>query len=198
MKLLGIYGSPREGGNSDLLLNEALKGAESIGAEAHAIRSFDLNLSGCRECGGCDKTGKCVIKDDMDIVYPQLLESEVIILASPMFFYGITSSAKALIDRCQALWNRRMLEKPPDRRRQYDSGRGYMIAVGATKGANLFEGSEMVAKYFFDALDKSYEGGLFVRSVEKKTAISERPDILKEAFELGKAAILGKKFHVSR
>ncbi len=82
MKLLGIYGSPRKGGNSDFLLNEALKGAESLGAEIHAIRSFDLTISGCRECGGCDKTGKCVVRDDMDSVYPQLVESEVIILAS--------------------------------------------------------------------------------------------------------------------
>ncbi|MDR3603832.1 MAG: flavodoxin family protein [Desulfomonilaceae bacterium] len=196
MKLLGIYGSPRKGGNSDFLLNEALKGAKSLGAEIQAIRSFDLTISGCRECGGCDKTGKCVVRDDMDSVYPQLVESEVVILASPMFFYGITSSAKALIDRCQALWNKRMLEKPPDLRRRYDSGRGYLIAVGATKGSNLFEGSEMVAKYFFDALDKSYEGGLFVRSVEGKAAVMERSEILKEAFELGKKAVTGEKFHV--
>jgi len=198
MKILGIYGSPRKGGNSDFLLNEALKGAESLGAEIHAIRSFDLTISGCRECGGCDKTGKCVVRDDMDSVYPQLVESEVVILASPMFFYGITSSAKALIDRCQALWNKRILEKPPERKRQYDSGRGYLIAVGATKGTNLFEGSGMVAKYFFDALDKSYEGGLFVRSAESKTAVSERSEVLKEAFELGRKAVIGERFHVSK
>ncbi len=198
MKLLGIYGSPRKTGNSDLLLDQALRGAEALGAEIHTIRSFDLKLSGCRECGGCDKTGKCVINDDMDMVYPQLIESEVIILASPMFFYGITSSAKALIDRCQALWNRRMLEKQPERRRRYDSGRGYLIAVGATKGSNLFEGSEMVAKYFFDALDKSYEGGLFVRSVEGKAAVQERSEVLHEAFELGKKTVTGEKFHVSK
>ncbi|MGC8657732.1 MAG: flavodoxin family protein [Desulfomonilaceae bacterium] len=198
MKILGIYGSPRKGGNSDILLDEALKGAESQGAEIHTIRSFDLKISGCRECGGCDKTGQCVIRDDMDAVYPRLIESEAIILASPMFFYGITSTAKALIDRCQALWNKRMLEKPPERKRHYDSGRGYLIAVGATKGTNLFEGSEMVAKYFFDALDKSYEGGLFVRSMEAKAAIQERADILKDAFVLGQKAASGEKFHVSR
>ncbi len=198
MKVLGIYGSPRKGGNSDLLLDEAIKGAQSLGAEVHAIRSFDLKISGCRECGGCDKSGQCVIRDDMDVVYPHLIESEAIILASPMFFYGITSSAKALIDRCQALWNKRMLEKPPERKRYYDSGRGYLIAVGATKGTNLFEGSEMVAKYFFDALDKSYEGGLFVRSMEGKAAVMERSDILKDAYELGQKAVTGEKFHVSK
>ena len=86
MKVLGIYGSPRKNGNSDLLLQEALKGAQSLGAETQTIRSFDLKISGCHECGACDKTGVCVIKDDMDEIYPKLVESEVIILASPMFF----------------------------------------------------------------------------------------------------------------
>lgn len=198
MKVLGIYGSPRKGGNSDLLLEEALKGAQSLGAETCSIRSFDLKMSGCHECGGCDKTGECIVKDDMDFVYPQLVESEVIILASPMFFYGITSNAKALIDRCQALWNRRMLQKPSDRRRIYDSGRGYFIAVGATKGANLFEGAQLVAKYFFDALDKSYEGGLFLRSVEKKGIVLTRPEDLQRAFDLGKKAVLGETLLASK
>jgi multimeric flavodoxin WrbA len=198
MKVLGIFGSPRKGGNSDLLLTEAMKGAESLGAETETIRSFKLKLSGCLECGGCDKTGVCVVKDDMDLVYPKLIESEIIILASPMFFYGITSSAKAVIDRCQALWSRRMLEKSPEQRKRYDSGRGYLIAVGATKGTNLFEGSEMVAKYFFDALDKSYDGGLFVKSVEGKAAVMDRPDVLADAFELGKRAVLGESFHVAK
>jgi multimeric flavodoxin WrbA len=122
------------------------------------------------------------------------VESEVIILASPMFFYGVTSSAKAVIDRCQALWNRRMIEKPPEKRKQYDSGRGYLIAVGATKGSNLFEGAQLVAKYFFDALDKSYEGGLLIKSVEGKNAILEKPEALKDAFDLGRKAVKGESF----
>ncbi|MFH0958307.1 MAG: flavodoxin family protein [Pseudomonadota bacterium] len=189
MKLLGIYGSPRKNGNSDLLLQEALKGAQSLGAETETIRSFDLNMTGCHECGGCDKTGVCIIKDDMELVYPKLVGSDVIILASPMFFYGITSSAKAVIDRCQALWSGRMLTKTPEERKQYDSGRGYLIGVGATKGSNLFEGAQLVAKYFFDALDMSYEGGLFVKSVEGKKAVLERPEVLKEAFDLGRNAV---------
>ena len=82
----------------------------------------------------------------------------------------------------------------PEKRKQYDSGRGYLIAVGATKGSNLFEGSQLVAKYFFDALDKSYEGGLFVKSVEGKNAILEKPEALKQAFELGIKAVKGEPF----
>ncbi len=192
MKVLGIYGSPRKGGNSDILLDEALKGAQSAGAEISVIRCGELNFAGCVECGGCDGTGECVVDDDMRQVYPKLLEADVIFIASPIFFYGLTSQAKALIDRSQAMWSRRMLEKTtPAERQAYTSGKGYLIAVGATKGSNLFEGAQLTAKYFFDALDMTYEGGVFVRSVEKKADILKHPDALKEAYELGRKAALG-------
>lgn len=188
MKVLGIYGSPRKGGNTDMLLDEALKGAESSGAEVSSIRCCDLNMTGCIECGGCNETGECVVEDDMQSVYPQLLEADVIILASPIFFYGITAQAKALIDRCQAMWCRRFLDKTPPGQRTHSGGRGHLISVGATKGANLFQGAELVAKYFFDALDMSYEGGLLVKSVDGKGEIAGHPEVLKQAFELGRSA----------
>jgi multimeric flavodoxin WrbA len=188
MKVLGIYGSPRQGGNSDKLLDEALKGAESEGAEVSSVRASDLKMSGCLECGGCNETGTCVVDDEMQSVYPRLEEADAIILATPMFFYGMPSQAKALIDRCQAQWSKRMLEKTPEQRKKYDGGRGYLIAVGATKGKTLFDGAELVAKYFFDAIDMSYERGLFVRSVEGKGDIAKQPDALKQAYELGKKA----------
>jgi multimeric flavodoxin WrbA len=189
MKVLGIYGSPRVGGNTDMLLDEVLEGASEAGAEVSSIRCCDLQVSGCVECGGCDHTGQCVVDDDMQRVYPKLLEAEVIVLASPMFFYSITSQAKAVIDRCQAMWCKRMLEKPKDQMKTFAGGRGYMVAVGATKGKNLFEGAELVAKYFFDALDMSYEGGLFVKAVEGKGHIAKHPEELTKARELGRSMV---------
>ncbi len=189
MKVLGIYGSPREGGNSDQLLDKALEGARSAGAETKAIYPRDLKMCGCLECGGCDKTGKCVVEDDMQSVYTLLEEADVIFLASPIFFYGITAQAKALIDRSQAMWSKRMLERNPEERKQYDSGRGYLIAVGATRCKNLFEGVQLTAKYFFDAMDMSYDGGIFFRRLEKKTAVLESPETLQEAFNLGRKAV---------
>jgi len=193
MKILGIYGSPRKGGNTDILLDQALQGAAEAGAKVSTIRCCDLNISGCRECGGCNQAGKCAQDDDMRWVYPMLQESDVIILASPIFFYSITSQAKALIDRCQAAWCKRMSVKTPAQRKTYDRGRGYLICVGATKGPNLFDGAKLVAKYFFDALDMSFEGGVFVKSVEAKGAVLKRPEVLKEAFELGREAVLQGK-----
>ena len=189
MKVLGIYGSPRKGGNSDVLLDEALKGAESAGATVSSIRVCDYKISGCIECGGCDKTGVCVQKDDMAEIYPQLQEADVIILASPMFFYAIPAQAKALIDRCQAMWSKRMLEKTREELKTYSSGTGYIIGVGATKGSNLFEGAKMTAKYWYDALDMDFADGLCVWSVDEKGAINKRPDALKDAFELGGNAV---------
>ena len=186
---LGIYGSPRKGGNTDQLLDKILEGAESCGAEIHKIYARDLSVSGCLECGGCDKTGKCVVKDDMDTVYPLLENADVIFLASPIFFYGVTAQVKAIMDRAQAMWSKRMLEKTPEQRKSYDSGSGYLIAVGATRGKNLFECAQLGGRYFFDALDMTYEGGLLYREIEKKSDIGERPETLKEAYELGRNSV---------
>jgi len=191
IKVLGIYGSPRKGGNSDQLLDKALEGARDAGAETKAVYARDLKMCGCLECGGCDKTGKCVVEDDMQSVYPLLEEADIIFLASPIFFYGLTAQAKALIDRSQALWSKRMLKKTPEERKSYDSGRGYLIAVGATRGKNLFEGSQLTALYFFDALDMNYDGGIFFRSLEKKTAVKKTPETLQEAYNMGRKAVTG-------
>jgi multimeric flavodoxin WrbA len=189
MKVLGIYGSPRKGGNTDQLLERALEGARSAGAETEAVYARRLRMSGCLECGGCDDTGACVVRDDMQDVYPLLEEARVILLASPIFFYALTAQAKAIVDRSQALWSKRKLRKPFEEWKNYESGRGYLIAVGATRGKNLFECVQLETRYFFDALDMSYEGGIFFRRLEEKNAVRENPETLQEAFNLGIQAV---------
>jgi len=191
MKVLGVYGSPRKGGNSDQLLDRALEGAASAGAEILRVYARDLKMSGCMECGGCDKTGRCVVSDDMDAVYPLLEQADIIILASPVFFYGVTSQVKAIIDRAQAMWSKKMLLKGREDRAPDNRGTGYLIAVGATRGKSLFEGVQLTARYFYDALNMSYQGGIFFRKLEKKTAVQENPEALQEAFMLGKKAVAG-------
>ena len=189
VKVLGIYGSPRKGGNTDLLLDKILEGSRAAGAEVNSIYVRKLKISGCLECGSCDATGECVVQDDMLTVYPLLQEADIIFLASPNFFYSVTAQAKLLIDRSQAMWSKKLLEKTEEQRRTYDSGKGYFICVGATKGKNLFVGAELVAKYFYDALDMSYEGGLLIDRVEEKGAILKHPDAMDRAFDLGKSTV---------
>ena len=186
MKVLGIMGSPRVKGNVDLLLDEALKGAKSQGAEVEKIIVDKLRIMPCKEYLGCFRDGKCVIRDDMDAIYPKLLEADVVILASPMFFYGVTSQAKALIDRCQALWAREHILKQslPDGGRK-----GAFIAVGATKGKQLFEGSILTVRYFFEAIGVEYVDELLVRGVDARGEIKQHPTALTDAFELGKRLV---------
>lgn len=183
MKVLGIMGSPRIKGNTDLLLDEALKGAQSQEAEVEKIVVDKLKIAPCREYYGCLRDGNCVIRDDMDDIYPKLLEADGIIVASPMFFYGLTSQLKALIDRCQALWARKYILKQD----LPDSGRkGAFIAVGATRGKKLFDGSILTVKYFFQSIGVKYVDELLVRGVDKRGEIEQHPSALSDAFELGR------------
>lgn len=189
MHVLGIYGSPRAGGNSDLLLDAALKGAHSAGAKVDRIYVRDLKMEGCRECGGCDQTGECVVKDDMQKIYPLLKKAETIFLASPVFFYGFPAGLKALIDRAQALWVKAQRSKLKGQGfSKKELGKGYLLAVGATRGKNLFAGMELTARYFLEALDRKYEGGLMIREAEGRNTVKHHPEWLDQAFLLGKQA----------
>jgi len=125
----------------------------------------------------------------MDKVYPFLEEAQIIFVAAPVFFYNVPAQLKALIDRSQALWSKRRLEKSPKKLRVHERGKGYLIAVGATKGANLFQGCELTARYFFDALDMTYEGGLFFGKVEAKGEILNHGDAMSQALAFGKKAV---------
>lgn len=186
MRILGIMGSPRLGGNTDLLLDAALNGARSRGAEVEKIVVDKLNISPCREHYGCLEDGNCVIRDDMDALYPKLLEADGIVVASPMFFYGITAQLKALIDRCQALWARKHVLK----QNWPGAGRkGAFIAVGATKGERLFDGSIATVRYFFKTLGVQYADELLIRGVDQKGDIQQHPSALKDAFKLGQRLV---------
>jgi multimeric flavodoxin WrbA len=183
LKALGIMGSPRIGGNTDLLLDQAIAGMQSRGAETEKIVVDRMKIAPCREYYGCLRDGNCVIRDDMDEVYPKLLEADIVVLASPIFFYAVSAQVKALIDRSQALWARKYVlkETPPGSDRK-----GAFIAVGATKGKQLFDGSVLTVKYFFQAISVHYADELLIRGVDKKGEIKDHPTALSEAFELGK------------
>lgn len=191
MKVLGILGSPRKGGNTELLLEETLKGAEAEGAEVERLRLTDYNIIPCKECLACFKDGNCIILDDMAKIYPKLLEADIIVLASPIFFYGVTAWAKGLIDRCQALWARKYQLKDPSFGKEGRKRKGFFISVGGTKGQKTFEGAILTAKYFFDVLNAEYAGELVLREVDAKGDVLKHPEALQQAFEAGRKLVLG-------
>lgn len=190
MKVLGIFGSPRRGGNTEILLEEVLRGAEMEGAKTDRLFLADYAITPCKECHGCDQSGQCVILDDMQKIYPRLLESDLIILASPIFFYGVTALAKALIDRSQSLWAKKYLLKNRSLGEGGKRRKGFFISVGATKGQKVFEGAILTAKYFFDTLDAEYVGELVFRGIDGKGEILKHPKALEQAFEAGRKLVL--------
>ncbi|TET09230.1 flavodoxin family protein [Candidatus Aerophobetes bacterium] len=189
MKVLGLFGSPRRGGNTDLLLEEMLRGAQSQEAEIEKIFLSDWDISGCRECRRCEIDGNCVIQDQMQKLYPKLLQADYIILASPIFFYGVTAQAKRVIDRCQALWARKYILKEPSVQGQGARRKGWFISVAGSRGEKVFQGAILTARYFFDALNVEYAGELTFGRIDSKGAIKKHPSGLKEAFEAGQRLV---------
>src|SRR4030042_205412 len=189
VRVLGLFGSPRRGGNTDLLLEEALKGAAQKGARVEGVHLCDFKITPCRECLGCFKDGACVIPDDMQRIYPLLLEADVVILASPIFFYGITGWAKAMVDRCQALWARKYVLHDPALETKDKQRRGFFISVGGTKGQRVFEGAILTVKYFFDDFSVAYGGGLLFRGIDASGDILKNPEALPHALAAGRKLI---------
>lgn len=184
MRVLGIAGSPRRGGNTDLLLEEVMKGAAGAGAGVRTIVLRDLKIVPCHHCDGCLQTGICVVNDDMNEIYPELEAADRIVLASPIQFMGLTAQMKAMTDRCQSLWARKYLLKVPplgdDRPRK-----GFFVSVGGTGIKGMFEPARTVVRTLFHILDVEYAGELLFSKVDEKGAIRNHPGALEKAFELG-------------
>jgi len=100
MKILGVVGSPRREGNTSTLLQEALKPFKKNSIETKLVFLSDYYIRDCNGCESCKETYKCVINDDMQKLYPDILESDAIILGSPTYFYNVSADIKAFIDRC--------------------------------------------------------------------------------------------------
>jgi multimeric flavodoxin WrbA len=188
VRVLGIAGSPRRGGNTDLLLAEVMKGAASKGAEVKTIVLNELEISPCQHCDACFEAGQCKIKDDMQDVYKELERADRIVLASPVQFMGVTAQTKAMIDRCQALWARKYILKLPPLGNKRER-KGLFISVGGMKLANLFEPALATVKALFKVLDIAYGGELVFPGVDEKGAIKEHPDALRQAFLAGQRLV---------
>ncbi|MHB1361526.1 MAG: flavodoxin family protein [Thermoleophilia bacterium] len=189
MIVIGVSGSPRRDGNTETLLDRALAGAEAAGANVEKFVLCDYEISGCIECNDCFESGTCTIGDDMDAIYEAIERADRIVIASPIFFMGLTSQMKAIIDRCQCYWALKYIlkEKFP-REENAPSRQGSFIGVGGTHGENLFDGAMKTLKYFFDAIEAKPQEDLYVlvRGVDDKGEIEARKDALEDAFESGR------------
>ena len=177
-RVLILSGSPRKGGNSDLLCDEFLRGAKEAGNEVEKIRVSEKKIGFCRGCYYCQKSGgECAVKDDMAEVLQKMIDADVIVLASPVYFYSIDAQLKALIDRTVARWtevkNKAFYfiatsadETKEAQERTIECFRGYLDCVegGVEKGViyatGVYEKGEVMGTIF---MKQAYETGLSVR-----------------------------------
>jgi len=185
-KIVAIYGSPRRQGNTATLLKKAIEGARDSGAEVEEIVLRDLKISPCLEIYGCMQAGECAIKDDFQIVRDKILASQGLILASPVFFYAVSSHTKILMDRFQSLWVKKYWVDKTPKDQQIIKRKGLFISVGATKGKKLFDGMLLSIKYFFDILDMELWKALLYRQLDFQEDVLKHPEYLEEAYIAGK------------
>lgn len=188
MKIIAFLGSPRKDGNTELLLNEAIRGIEESGFNVHTFNLNIMNISPCQNCSGCDDTGMCIVEDDMSIIYDAIRSADRIILASPIFFFGMSAQTKTMIDRCQAFWCEKYLLKKTITAGKFRR-KGLLILVGGMKKEIGVRCAEATAKAFFRTISVPEHKTLSFLGVDAKGAILQHPTALQEAYKAGEELI---------
>jgi multimeric flavodoxin WrbA len=188
MKVIAFLGSPREGGNSDMLLREAVRAVEETGSDVRLFPLNKMNIMPCQNCGGCDETGICIYDDDMTQIYEAIRTADRVILASPVFFFGLSAQAKAMVDRCQAFWCEKYLLKKPIPAGPYGR-KGLLLIVGGMKKEVGIECSGATAKAFFRTISVPEHQTLAYLSIDAKGDILKHHTALKDAYEAGEILV---------
>ncbi len=171
--VLILSGSPRRGGNSDLLCDEFARGAQQAGHAVEKLRVAELKIGYCRGCYACKKTGKCAIDDDMAQVLQKMIDADVLVLASPVYFYSIDAQLKALIDRTVARWT------------EVHDKEFYYIVTAADEALASAETTLACFRGYADCVEGAREMGVICgMGAYEKGEIRQKP-ALREAYEMG-------------
>lgn len=174
-KVLILSGSPRKGGNSDLLCDEMMRGAQESGNQVEKIWIREKNIGYCNACYFCkNNNGQCSIKDDMAEILDKMMSADVIVLASPVYFYSIDAQLKTVIDRSVARWT------------EMKNKEFYYIVTAAEIDKAAMDCTLECFRGFAACLAGSKEMGIiFGTGVYEAGAVKNTP-AFKEAYRLGK------------
>lgn len=173
-KVLILSGSPRKGGNSDILCDRFAAGATEAGHGVEKIRVAEKQIGYCRACYACREKGECVLRDDMGEVLQKMIEADVLVLASPVYFYSIDAQLKAVIDRTVARWL------------EIKNKEFYYIVTAADAEKAAAETTLACFQGYADCVEGAKEMGvLYGMGVYEKGEILNTP-VLEQAYEMGK------------
>ena len=173
-KVLIISSSPRRGGNSDILCNAFAEGARETGADVEIARIADLNIGYCTGCYACQTTGKCAVKDDAQSVIDKMMAADVIVLASPVYFYSISAQLKALFDRTVVIYP------------QLTNKRCYYILTMADTNRKMFDLALAPLRGFLACCEGSEECGMVCADGVYEKGTVNGTKFVDDAREMGK------------
>ncbi len=183
-RILGVVGSPRKKGNTHILVDTILDGAAKEGAATELLFLSGFDIRECNGCHVCWKKGKCAKKDDMNGLYPKVIESNVIIFGTPVYWYGPTALMKGFIDR--------FVYFNCDKNRAGVKGKRGVIAVPfEDDDPETAAGLVTFFQKSFTYLEMNLAGQILVPGVTRKGEIAKKKDCLSEAFQLGKSLVTG-------
>lgn len=175
-KVLIISTSLRGNSNSDILARECEKGARDVGLDTEYISLKGKDIKHCIGCLSCQKTGKCVLKDDVADIMAKVKEAEVIVYATPIYYYEMCGQMKTLLDRLNPLYSS-----------DYNFRDIYLIATAADGGDATFDKAYSGLQGWVDCFDKaSLKGKVVAGGVDEAGSINNFVDIKNKANELGK------------
>ena len=179
MRALGIVGSPRKEGNTDILVDEVLRGARDAGSNIDKIFLNNLEIKPCQaECSDrCKKTGDCILKDDMSSLYDKLFKSDVIILGTPVYWYGPSAQLKAFMDRWFAFSHSEYIHKMKGKK---------IILIAPLEESDTSAADPLIGMITksVDYLEAEFYKKIVV-SVGEKGAIKQNQKVMNQAYEIG-------------
>ncbi len=175
MKVLGLVGSPRRGGNTDLLVDKILGGAAENGCSTEKVHLYPLKIEACIDCKACKKGSyNCTLKDDMQRLYVKLEEADIIVFGTPLYWYGPSAKMKLLLDRLRPYIASKRLK-----------GKKAVLVVPSEEGADACNHTVGMFNMSFGYLEMDLVNVLLPKTLELGE-VNNQPDVLAEAHKIGK------------
>lgn len=174
MKILALIGSPRKGSNTDILVDKILEGCTERGFSSEKLYLYDFSISACTDCRLCKSENyECAIKDDMQQIYLSMVEADIIIFGTPVYWYGPTGKMKLLIDRMRPFIASRKMQ-----------GKKAVLVVPSEEGPKACKALLEMFRMSFDYLGMEFVGSILSKAYERAEIWGNKED-LKKAYELG-------------
>ncbi len=173
-KILVISTGPRKGGNSDLLADEFIRGAQDAENSVEKVTLYDKSISFCKGCLSCLNTCRCVIHDDADTIAQKMLTADVLVFATPVYYYGMCGQMKTMLDRANPLYSS-----------NYRFREIYLLATAAESSEHTVDGTVTGLQGWIDCFEHArLAGTVFGGGVTAVGEIKGHP-ALKTAYAMG-------------